>query len=188
MSSEQAVLAEHDSPGFPAPEVGAGVSRIALRNFRSYETADASLSAGVTVVHGAVGAGKTNFLEAIYFGCTGKSCRTNNARELVRFGERVTHVSVAVSNEGLDRTLEIGFELGGEKALKVDGARVERIEPAERPLLCVFMPDRLELVKGTGASRRPHLDSLIAALWPGREEARRSYGRALAQRNALLAG
>jgi DNA replication and repair protein RecF len=35
--------------------------------------------------------------------------------------------------------------------------------------------------------RRSHLDQLVAALWPGRSESRRRYGRALAQRNALLA-
>ena len=34
--------------------------------------------------------------------------------------------------------------------------------------------------------RRAHLDRLCAALWPARAEARRRYGRALAQRNALL--
>ena len=40
----------------------------------------------MTVVIGPNGAGKTNLLEALYFGCTGRSCRTNNEREVVRFG------------------------------------------------------------------------------------------------------
>jgi DNA replication and repair protein RecF len=51
----------------------------------------------------------------------------------------------------------------------------------------VFMPERLELVKGAPAARRAHLDQLVAALWPARAETRRAYSRALAQRNALLA-
>jgi DNA replication and repair protein RecF len=50
----------------------------------------------------------------------------------------------------------------------------------------VFLPDRLALIKGPPAGRRSHLDRLLVALWPGRAEARRRYGRALAQRNALL--
>ena len=45
---------------------------------------------GLTVVHGPNGAGKTNLLEALYFGCTGRSSRTRNERELVRFGEQAT--------------------------------------------------------------------------------------------------
>ena len=47
--------------------------------------------------------------------------------------------------------------------------------------------DRLELVKGAPALRRAHLDQVVAALWPARAATRRAYGRALAQRNALLA-
>ena len=41
---------------------------------------------GLTVVHGPNGAGKSNLLEALYFGCTARSPRTRNERELVRFG------------------------------------------------------------------------------------------------------
>jgi DNA replication and repair protein RecF len=50
----------------------------------------------------------------------------------------------------------------------------------------VFLPDRLELVKGAPASRRSHLDQVVAALWPARVETRSAYARTLAQRNALV--
>jgi DNA replication and repair protein RecF len=49
------------------------------------------------------------------------------------------------------------------------------------------MPDRLALVKGPPAARRAHLDRLVPALWPARAELRSRFGRALAQRNALVA-
>ena len=52
------------------------VTRLSLRNFRSYEAAEVRLGPGLTVVTGPNGAGKTNLLEAIYFACTGRSCRT----------------------------------------------------------------------------------------------------------------
>jgi DNA replication and repair protein RecF len=50
----------------------------------------------------------------------------------------------------------------------------------------VFLPDRLELIKGAPALRRAHLDQLVAALWPSRTATRRAYAQALAQRNALI--
>jgi DNA replication and repair protein RecF len=51
----------------------------------------------------------------------------------------------------------------------------------------VFLPDRLELIKGAPATRRSHLDQVVAAMWPARAETRSAYSRALAQRNALVA-
>ena len=53
--------------------------------------------------------------------------------------------------------------------------------------MSVFLPDRLELIKGPPSLRRAHLDQVVAALWPARPATRRAYSQALAQRNALLA-
>ncbi len=72
--------------------------------------------------------------------------------------------------------------------MRVDGAPVERLlDVAQRPLVSVFLPDRLELIKGAPAVRRAHLDQFVAALWPARAATRRAYAQALAQRNALIA-
>jgi DNA replication and repair protein RecF len=164
------------------------VLSLALRDFRSYEAAEVALGEGLTVVSGPNGAGKTNLLEALYFGCTGRSCRTANEREVVRFGAVDTRVVVrSVAEDGPHETA-VGFAPGQPKRLRVDGAAVERLlDQPVRPLVSVFLPDRLELVKGAPALRRAHVDQLVAALWPARAETRRAYGQALAQRNALIA-
>ncbi len=57
---------------------------LTLRDFRNYERAEVAVGDGLTVIHGPNGTGKTNLLEAVYFGCTGRSCRTTNEREVVR--------------------------------------------------------------------------------------------------------
>jgi DNA replication and repair protein RecF len=163
-------------------------TRLRLRDFRSYARADVMLGTGLTVVHGRNGAGKTNLVEALYFGCTGRSCRTSNEREVVRFDCKVTRVEVDLrDDEGREHALSVGFEPGEPKRLQADGVNVERIDVQSRPLICVFLPDRLELVKGPPALRRSHIDQVVAATWPGRSATRRAYGQALAQRNALLA-
>ena len=164
-------------------------TRLRLRDFRSYERADVELGAGLTVVHGRNGTGKTNLLEALYFGCTGRSCRTTNEREVVRFDASTARVEVDLrDDEGRAHALAVGLRPGETKRLQADGVLVERLVDVEmRPLVCVFMPDRLELVKGPPALRRSHVDQVIAASWPVRSATRRAYARALAQRNALLA-
>jgi DNA replication and repair protein RecF len=165
------------------------VTRLRLRNFRSYEDAEVVFGSGLTVVSGRNGAGKTNLLEGVYFACTGRSCRTANEREVVRFGADVVRLDLWAQDTQATHSLSVGFQPGEAKRLRVDDAPVERLTDSDaRPLVSVFLPDRLELVTGTPALRRGHLDQVIAALWPSRVGTRRAYAAALAQRNALVAG
>ena len=162
-------------------------TRVLLRDFRNYERAEVDLAESLTVVTGPNGAGKTNLLEAVYFACTARSPRTNNDRELVRRGAPAARVELELQDEDEHHSLEVGFSAGEGKRIRVDGNEVDRPSSVEtRPLVGVFMPERLELVKGAPASRRAHLDQFTAALWPARADTRTAYGRALAQRNALL--
>src|SRR5215211_7645056 len=162
-------------------------TRLTLRNFRSYEAAEVRLGPGITVVTGPNGAGKTNLLEAIYFACTGRSCRTANDREVVRFGAGVTRLELDAERDGEGHRITVGFEPGEAKRLQVDGATVDRLTDASaRPLVSVFAPDRLELVLGAPSLRRAHVDQVVAALWPGRAATRRAYAAALGQRNAHI--
>jgi DNA replication and repair protein RecF len=163
-------------------------TRVRLRDFRSYERAEAELGDGLTVVLGPNGAGKTNLLEAIYFGLTSRSCRTSNERELVRLGAEVTRTETEIEGEDGRHLLEVGFKPGDPKHLRVDGAPVERFGlDVPRPLTVVFLPERLELVRGGPSLRRAHLDQFAAALHPALADLRSRYARALAQRNALVA-
>jgi DNA replication and repair protein RecF len=83
--------------------------------------------------------------------------------------------------------LAVGFAPGEAKRMTADGAAVERlVDVPGRPLVSVFLPDRLDLVKGAPALRRAHLDQVVAAAWPARAGTRRAYTQALAQRNALI--
>ena len=168
------------------------VVSVEMRDFRTYARADARLGEGLTVVHGPNGAGKSNLLEALYFGCTGRSPRTRNERELIAFGAKTTRVVVGLLDDGDPHELTVGYgTIDGSpqqvKRMTSDGAAVERLlDIPNRPLVSVFMPERLELVKGPPAVRRAHLDQFVSAVWPLRAQARREYSQALAQRNALL--
>ncbi|MGH2875645.1 MAG: DNA replication/repair protein RecF, partial [Solirubrobacteraceae bacterium] len=163
------------------------VVHVTVRDFRCYERATAALGGGLTVITGANGAGKSNLLEALYFGCTGRSCRTANERELVRFGASAMRVVLSTVADDGAHEVAVGFSPGQPKRMRVDGADVERLVDApQRPLVSVFQPDRLELVKGGPSLRRAHLDQFVAAMWPARAATRRAYAQALAQRNALI--
>jgi DNA replication and repair protein RecF len=164
------------------------VTRLTVRDFRSYEAAELRPGPGLTVIAGRNGAGKTNLLEALYFACTGRSCRTANERESVRFGASLTRLELEAEDAQGRHTISVGFQPGEPKHVRIDGAPVDRLTDSEaRPLVAVFLPDRLELILGAPALRRAHIDQVVAALWPARAGTRREYSAALAQRNALIA-
>jgi DNA replication and repair protein RecF len=163
------------------------VTRLVLRDLRTYASAQLDLGAGLTVIAGRNGAGKTNLLEGLYVGCTGRSFRTTSDREAVAFGAALARVELHWQGEDGPHRTAVALAPGQPRHLRVDGTPVGRLTDATRPLAGVFTPDRMELVKAGPAHRRAHLDQVVAALWPARAEARLAYGRALAQRNALLA-
>jgi DNA replication and repair protein RecF len=162
------------------------VRRLRARAFRNLGDVELGIAPGVTLICGPNGAGKTNLLEALYFGLTGATWRTRADRELIRFGDDLARAEVDVDDDGELRRFLTSSSRGEGKHRRLDGKAIGPPDRDARPPIGVFAPDRLALVKGPPAGRRDHLDRLVAALWPARADARRRYGRALAQRNALL--
>src|SRR2546430_6631771 len=117
------------------------VTGLHLRDFRCYVNADVVLGERLTVVDGPNGAGKTNLLEALYFGCTGRSCRTRDERQVLRFGQEAARVEVEVEGRDGRHELSVGFQPGEAKRIRVDGVAVEGLgEHPSRPLVSVFLP------------------------------------------------
>ena len=163
------------------------VSRVEADNVRSLTGVSFEPDPGLTVIIGPNGAGKTNLVESIYFGLTSRSFRTSDRRDLIPFGSSYARSKVTVSGAGIDHVFMASTSRGEGHRFLMDGARIEQSEAIlHRPMVTVFSPDRLELVKGPPAGRRAHLDSFISARWPSRSGIRSAFGRILAQRNALI--
>jgi DNA replication and repair protein RecF len=158
------------------------VGAVECRGFRNLADGRTGIAAGVVVVCGPNGAGKTNLLEALYFGLTGRSFRAGNDRDMIRFGEQGARVELDLATGS---GLLAGIDRAGERRHLLAGRPLAGV-PDERPLVSVFHPDRLQLVKGSPAHRRAHVDRLCGAIWPARADLRRRFGRTLAQRNALV--
>ena len=155
------------------------------RGVRNLADARVELGPELVVLHGPNGAGKTNLLEAVYFGLANRSFRSGNDRDLIAFDQPSARVELELEHGGERSILLSALERGGERRHRIDGRQLEAGGP-ERPLVSVFHPDRLQLVKGPAAHRRAHLDRLVAALRPARADLRSRFGRTLAQRNALV--
>ncbi len=164
------------------------VTSVEAAPLRSLNQFRVDLEPGVVSLVGPNGTGKTNLLEALYFALTGRSFRTSDRRELIPFGCPLARAEAVVREEdGVLRTLLASVSRSEGRRHLLDGNPADAATIAHhRPLVAVFSPDRLSLIKGPPAERRAHLDGFAAARWPSRSGLRRRYGQALAQRNALL--
>ena len=150
------------------------VTRVELRDFRNYERAEVALPAGLTVICGPNGAGKTNLLEAIYFGCTG-ALTAHVQRTRADPPRRERRPGRARPGGGRRRTPARGGIRAGRAQAPARGRCRPRglaeLEVRAAPV-SVFMPERLELVKGASLAAGARIST---SSWPrsGRRARRR---------------
>ena len=163
------------------------LTHLSLADFRSYAALELPLEAGVGVLVGRNGQGKTNVVEAVGYLANQASHRVSQDAPLVRAGAARAVVRGAVRHE--DRTALIELEINPGRANR---ARLNR-SPVSRPRdvlgylrTVLFAPEDLALVKGDPSERRRFIDELLVARAPRYAAVRADYERALKQRNALL--
>jgi DNA replication and repair protein RecF len=162
------------------------VRRLEVADVRCWSRAALDLPAGLVVISGRNGAGKTSLVEAIVLGCLGVSPRTAREAEVVRRGAEALHVTLDLDGPPGPHRREIGFAPGRGRRLRLDGEPVRSLAAWRARALLVFLPDELRAVKGPPAARRRALDRVLEASVPGFAEDLAGHGHALAQRNALL--
>ncbi len=159
-----------------------------LRDFRSHTKQSLEIGDSLTVIAGPNGSGKTNLLEALHFGLTGRSCRTAMDRQVIAWEASTAFVEIDWDEEdGAKHVLRTALDRSGEKKIRLDDSALDQALPStKRPAAIVFLPDRLSLVTGTPGERRKHFDKLVSELDPYYAQTRSQYTEALVQRNALL--
>ncbi|MBS2962113.1 DNA replication/repair protein RecF [Actinocrinis puniceicyclus] len=163
------------------------LSHLSLVDFRSYAGLELALEAGVGVLVGPNGQGKTNVIEAIGYLANQGSHRVAQDAPLVRAGAERAVVRGAVRHEDRTAMIELEINPGRSNRARLNRAPVNRPRDVLGYLRTVlFAPEDLALVKGDPAERRRFLDELLVARAPRYAGVRADYERALKQRNALL--
>ena len=166
------------------------LTHLSLADFRSYESAEVPLEAGVTVFTGANGQGKTNLVEAVEFLATLGSHRVASEAPLIRAGAERAIVRARVQAGREDaRSLLLELEIipGRANKASLNRAPLRRARDLLGALRVVlFSPEDLAIVKGDPSERRRFIDELIVARWPRLAGVRADYDRVLRQRSTLL--
>jgi DNA replication and repair protein RecF len=163
------------------------LARLALTDFRCYESADATLEPGVTTFTGPNGSGKTNLVEAAYYVATFGSHRVATDAALIRSGADRAILRASIRSQQRDSLVELELNSGRPNRARLNRAPLSRPRDAVGTLRCVlFAPEDLAIVKGDPSERRRYLDDLLVASRPRYAGIRADYERVVKQRSALL--
>lgn len=162
------------------------VSRLLLRDFRSYPQLSLDLQPGVTTFVAPNGWGKTNLVESIGYLAALRSHRVAGDQPLVRTGAEQATISALAHRGARQVTLEVTIRSKGANLARINRSPVRTRDVLGLVHAVVFAPENLALVKGDPAERRQYLDDLLIARQPRFAGVIADHQRALRQRNALL--
>lgn len=162
------------------------LTRLLLTNFRSYPSADVSLSDGVNIFSGKNTAGKTNLLEAVYLGATGGSFRATTDADMIRWESDFFRVQLSAEEEGESTEVVVALKSGERKQIRLNEKPVNRSRLIGKLPVVLFLPQDLSLVFDSPGARRRYLDRVLSQLDIQYLAQWQSLQRILKQRNNLL--
>src|SRR5258708_19139449 len=86
------------------------ITSVSLFAFRNYLKESVPLRAGVNLLLGANAQGKTNLLEAVYLGATGRSPRASVLAEMVMWEQAGARVRLEFAESGTEHSVEVRLE------------------------------------------------------------------------------
>lgn len=156
------------------------------KNFRNIKECNIEFSDGINLLIGKNAQGKTNVAEGIYLFSRGKSFRGATDSELISFEKDGFYISVDYEGKRGLYKLEYSV-LGREKSKKKNGYKVNKITELIDDFKCVlFVPDDLNMVKGSPDIRREFLNIAASKYTPEYIKYYRGYKIALENRNCIL--
>lgn len=170
------------------------VTRLEVRNLRCFSDAEIVPGAGLNLITGENGAGKTSLLEALHLMAYGRSFRGRVRDGLVRAGAPALEIFVKWrEGEGNNSQATVverraGLRHNGQDWTgKLDGVSVSHLTELCAALAVVSIePGSHLLISGGAENRRRYLDWGLFHVEQGFISVSRRYSRALRQRNALL--
>ena len=163
------------------------IKRLYLKNFRNYDEANINFSYNTSLIYGDNAQGKTNIIEALFIISTGKSHRTNNMKELIKYGENHFRVLLEFEDNGYNQNIEIRYIKGERKDLLINGVKKEKISELLGVVPSVlFSPESIFFVKGAPGERRRIMDIVLCQIKKDYLINLQRYNRIIKNKNIVL--
>lgn len=162
------------------------VEKMVLKNYRNYAELTTEFNKNVIVFTGANAQGKTNILEAVYLSAMGRSHRTHEDNELIKWQQQAALVIITFKRQDMENILTFKFIKDQNKEILLNGNPIKVRDLIGLLNVVLFSPEDLALVKGSPQLRRRFLDIEISQANPAYYRQLLQYNRILSQRNHLL--
>lgn len=147
------------------PENNFHIQSIQLTNYRSYTNRHFEFLPGLNCITGENGIGKTNLLDAIYYGCFTRSYFQKS--DQYNYCQNSDFLRLKICAVKIDKTYEIVLVSKAEngKNIEVNGIPVEKIAGhlGDFPVV-FFAPGDIALIDGSSEERRRLMDGFIGQL------------------------
>ncbi len=161
------------------------IKELKLNNFRNYENKKINFEENINIFYGENAQGKTNIIEAIFLGSMGKSFRTNNEKELIKFNKN--NFFIEINFKKSDRDGNIKIELINKKNIYLNNIKLKKLSELLGNInIVIFTPDDINILKDGPQKRRRFLDIMISQLRPNYMHILNLYLKTLEQRNNYL--
>lgn len=176
------------------------LTRLSLTNYRIFSRLELDFPRRVILFTGQNAQGKTSILEAVAYLANFSSFSTANDRQLMNFYApnepiMVGRIQGEFERAGRRQTIEVRLiqDVAANpgsprfsKQVLLDGVK-KRISDVYGQFNAVtFLPQMSRVIEGAPADRRQYFDEILSQVEPGYSRHLSAYGKALAQRNALL--
>lgn len=161
------------------------ITKLKLTNFRNYEKVEIEFQKGVNIIVGDNGVGKTNLVESIDYLTLGKSFKTNDETEMIRFNQEFARIELDFCEKEKNNITSIISKQG--KRILYNDIDLKRLSELSGKLVDVlFVPEDVSFFRDSPNNRRRFLDINISSLNSKYLNDLSLYKKLLKERNAIL--
>ena len=167
------------------------LARLRLHNFRVYSEQEFQPQAGLNLLVGPNGSGKTAILEALHLLSAARSFRARREAEVVMWSTDAGRIDgVFQTDGGHPRELSLSWRRQNGEWKKQATFQRDEVARLADFLGCVplrlFTPNDLSLLNGPPSVRRKYLDLMLSKIYPLHLQEMSRLKKVLSSRNALL--
>ena len=142
------------------------IKKININNFRSIENRSFLFDKHINLLYGPNGVGKTSIIEAVGYTCLGKSLKKAKDKDVLKFDKPYFNIITLLNNGNDDEKAIIYYDGVAKKIKKGEETFKSLSDYVGKYKIVSFIPDDLDIVKGTPGDRRRFLDTYISQMYP----------------------